>query len=92
MEYKVIILPSAISDLEKLPKSIKTGIMRKIKYLSENAEYIIHHRLQNIPEDLQGLCRTRFGSYRILYWIYPKKKVIKIYRIAHRSSIYKNIS
>jgi len=33
MEYKVIILPSAISDLEKLPKSIKTGILRKIKYL-----------------------------------------------------------
>jgi len=43
MEYKVIILPSAISDLEKLPKSVKTGILRKIKYLSENAEYIIHH-------------------------------------------------
>ena len=59
MAYKVVILPSAISDLEKLSPNIKTKLLRKIKWLGENAEYIIHYRLKNMPPDLEGLCRIQ---------------------------------
>ncbi|HOK56357.1 MAG TPA: type II toxin-antitoxin system RelE/ParE family toxin [bacterium] len=91
MEYKVIILPTAISDIEKLSKSIKTGILKKIKYLAENADEIIHHHLKNMPDDLKGLCRIKYGHYRILYWIYRNEKIIKIYKVSHRSIIYKKL-
>jgi len=91
MAYQVIILPSAISDLGKLSKPIKTGILRKIKWISENAENVIHHQLQNMPPDLKDICRIRFSSYRIIYWVYPIEKIIKVYRIRHRSTIYKDL-
>jgi len=91
MEYQVIILPSAISDIEKLPKNIKAGILRKIKWLSANADYIIHHNLQNMPDSLHGLCRIRYGSYRVLYWFYAEERKIKIYHVSPRSSVYKKL-
>lgn len=33
--------------------------------------------------------RLRFGSYRVLYNIYPKRKLIIIITIAHRREIYR---
>ncbi|MCD6220500.1 type II toxin-antitoxin system RelE/ParE family toxin [Candidatus Calescamantes bacterium] len=92
MEYKTIILPSAVADLEKLPKERRSKILRRIKWLSQNAEFVIHHQLRNMPPDLRGLCRLRSGAYRILYWFYPEERVIKVYQVRHRSSIYRRLS
>ena len=44
-----------------------------------------------MPEDLAGLCKLRVGDYRILYWIYPAKKTVRIYRIQHRSEVYRKL-
>jgi len=89
MAYKVVILPSAISDLEKLSLPLKTKLLRKIKWLGENSEYIIHYRLKNMPSDLEGLCRIHFASYRITYGVLREKKVSKIYLVGDRKEIYR---
>ena len=44
-----------------------------------------------MPDDLAGLCKLRIGDYRILYWIYHDKKVVRIYRVAHRSDVYRDL-
>jgi mRNA-degrading endonuclease RelE of RelBE toxin-antitoxin system len=35
--------------------------------------------------------KLRVGDYRILYWIYPAKKLVRIYRIQHRSEVYRSL-
>ena len=91
MEYQVIILPTAEADLESLATDARLGVIRRLEWLRVNSLSVIHHRLQNMPEDLAGLCRLRSGDYRILYWHYPTKNLLKVYRVQHRSEVYRNL-
>jgi len=51
----------------------------------------VHRRLVGMPEDLAGLCKMRVGDFRILYWHYPAQKLVRIYRIQHRSEVYRRL-
>ena len=91
MEYQVIVLPTAEADLESLATEARVGVIRRVEWLRVNSLSVIHHRLQNMPDDLAGLCRLWSGDYRILYWHYPTKKLLKVYRIQHRSEVYRSL-
>ena len=67
MAYRIIVLPSAETDLEKLDPDLRRRILRRIVWLGENASQVVHHRLANMPDELAGLCRLRVGNYRVLY-------------------------
>lgn len=56
-----------------------------------NAAAMVHRRLVGMPEDLAGLCKLRIGDWRILYWVYPSQQIIRIYRIQHRSEVYRDL-
>jgi mRNA interferase RelE/StbE len=91
MAYRIIVLPSAETDLEQLDPEVRRRILRRMVWLGENASQIVHHSLANMPDELLGLCRLRVGDYRILYWPDRGQKIIKIYRIQHRSEVYRNL-
>lgn len=91
MAHRIIVLPSAEADLEKLDPEIRRRILRRVVWLGENAPQIIHHQLANMPDELAGLCRLRVGDYRVLYWPYRQQEVLKVYRIQHRSEIYRHL-
>ncbi len=91
MRYQVEIGPRADAQLADLDAAIGGSIERKILWLAENATSIVHRRLVNMPESLSGLCKLRVGDYRILYWVYHPQKIIRLYRIAHRSEIYRDL-
>jgi mRNA interferase RelE/StbE len=67
------------------------GVERKIQWLADNAAGMVHRRLVGMPKDLAGLCKLRVGDYRILYWIYPAIKIARIYRLQHRSEVYRHL-
>ena len=52
---------------------------------------MIHRRLVGMPDDLAGLCKLRVGDWRIIYWIYHGEKIVRIYRIQHRSEVYRDL-
>jgi mRNA-degrading endonuclease RelE of RelBE toxin-antitoxin system len=89
--YKVTLLSYAEHSYKKLDVATQKSIAKKIDWLSENAERIIHHPLTSLPDDLRGLCRMRCGDYRILYWIYFQSHHIKIYEIEHRKQNYHSL-
>jgi mRNA interferase RelE/StbE len=89
--HRLIVLPSAETDLEKLDPEPRRRILRRLVWLGENASQVVHHQLANMPEELLGLCRLRVGDYRILYWPYRQQEVLKVYRIQHRSEVYRRI-
>ena len=89
--YKITFLPDAEESFKKLDKPIQKRIAQKIDWLAENADKVIRHTLTSLPDDLRGLCRMRFGDYRIIYWVYAETKQIKIYDIEHRGKDYRSI-
>ncbi|MGB8368589.1 MAG: type II toxin-antitoxin system RelE family toxin [Limisphaerales bacterium] len=91
MSYQVEVGGKADAQLAVLDAAIGASVERKIQWLAANAHGMVHRRLVGMPEDLAGLCKLRIGDYRILYWIYPAKKLVRIYRIQHRSEIYRQL-
>ena len=89
--YQVTLLPDAEISFKKLDKSVQLRIADKIDWLAANADKVIHHPLISLPDNLRGLCRSRVGDYRIIYWIYDTERVIKIYAIEHRSKKYRSL-
>ncbi|HAO79347.1 MAG TPA: type II toxin-antitoxin system mRNA interferase toxin, RelE/StbE family [Verrucomicrobia subdivision 3 bacterium] len=91
MSYQVEVGGNADAQLAALDAAIGASVERKIQWLAANAPGMVHRRLVGMPEDLAGLCKLRIGDYRILYWIYPAKKLVRIYRIQHRSEVYRQL-
>jgi mRNA interferase RelE/StbE len=87
--YKVTILPLAEKSLRKFDLIIQERIIKKIEWLAENSDKIVHLALISLPEHLKGLCRIRVGNYRILYWVYHEERQIKVYNVDHRHKVYK---
>jgi mRNA interferase RelE/StbE len=91
MAYEVEIGSKADAQLAGLDAAIGASVERKILWLAQNAADMIHRRLTGMPPDLEGLCKLRVGDYRILYWVHHGKKVVRLYRIQHRSEVYKDL-
>ena len=91
MAYRVEIGPRADAQLAELDAALGASVERKIIWLAENAETIVHRRLAGMPDDLAGLCKLRVGDYRILYWVYHPQTLVRIYRIQHRSEVYRHL-
>jgi mRNA interferase RelE/StbE len=90
MSYRVEIGSRADAQLAALDAAIGASVERKILWLAENAAVMIHRRLVGMPDDLAGLCKLRIGDWRILCWIYHKEEVVRVYRIQHRSEVYRD--
>ena len=91
MSYRIEIGPKADAQLAALDAAIGASVERKILWLGENAASIVHRRLVNMPDILSGLCKLRVGDYRILYWVYHSQKLVRLYRIQHRSEFYRDL-
>ena len=91
MPYQVEVGGKADAQLAGLDAAMGASVERKIQWLAQNAAGMVHRRLVGMPEDLAGLCKLRVGDYRILYWVYPSKKLVRLYRIQHRSEVYRQL-
>jgi mRNA-degrading endonuclease RelE of RelBE toxin-antitoxin system len=91
MRYAVEVGSKASNDLAALDASVGPAVERKILWLADNAELMVHRRLVGMPEDLAGLCKLRLRDYRILYWVTHSEKVVRIYRVQHRSEVYRRL-
>jgi mRNA interferase RelE/StbE len=90
MSYRVEIGSRADAQLSELDSAIGASVERKILWLAENAAVMVHRRLVGMPDDLAGLCKLRIGDWRILYWAYHREEIVRIYRIQHRSEVYRD--
>lgn len=82
--YKILLNPSAIKDLDKLPKKNLLQIKDKILMLEDDPRS--HGSLKLTANE--GY-RIRSGDYRVLYRIDDNKKIIYVYRIKHRRDAYR---
>lgn len=76
--------------MSRLDAAVSASIERKIIWLAVNAGAVMHRRLVGMPPELEGLCKLRIGDYRVLYWVYHDRELIRIYRVQHRSEVYRD--
>lgn len=79
--------PQAQDSIQKLDKTIRHRIIKKIEWLTDNAEAVKHRRLSG---QLSDFYKLRVGDYRVLYRLRTKKRLIRIEQVGHRSEIYGN--
>jgi mRNA interferase RelE/StbE len=83
--YKIIILPEAYNDLKKIDKPIANRIIKKLKWLFQNMDVIIHESLKG---ELSSFLKLRVGDWRVIYEVDFDTKIIYVHKIGHRRDIY----
>ena len=84
--YKVEYRSEADEDLEKLDKSTRERVTKKVHWL---AEYIENIKPEMLGGNYRGVYKLRIGNWRVIYGISHTQKTITVYTIGHRSEIYK---
>ncbi|OGQ22466.1 MAG: hypothetical protein A3I05_09855 [Deltaproteobacteria bacterium RIFCSPLOWO2_02_FULL_44_10] len=84
MPYHVELETKALKEFRSLPKEIQRNFADIIKDLEQNPRPPGIKKLTNY----EGY-RVRSGTYRLLYTIEDKSKLVRIYRIGHRREIYR---
>ena len=82
--YELRIKPSAVKDIEALPKKGRTKIIQRIHDLAADP----------LPSGSQKLSgqeqyRLRQGMYRVLYSIQDEALIIVYVKVAHRREAYR---
>jgi mRNA interferase RelE/StbE len=84
--YKIYFRKSAAKELEKLPKTELSRIIKKIGLLSEEPR---PPGCENLTG--QNLYRIRQGNYRMIYSIQDNELTIWVVKIGHRKDVYKQL-
>jgi len=82
--YAVELKPSARKELESLPNTALTRVIRKIESLALDARPAGCKKLKGFKD----LWRVRIGDWRIVYIINDATRSVSVTRIAHRSKVY----
>ena len=82
-EYKITIKPSALKELDGIPKKIVQQIVKRIKQLGINPRPVGCQKLSG-----QEAYRIRQGDYRVVYGINDTTKTVDVVKIGHRREVY----
>jgi mRNA interferase RelE/StbE len=83
-KYEVLIKRSAADELGTIPKKDLRRIVERIRSLAEEPR---PHGCDKLSA--QERYRIRKGDYRIVYSINDDAQTVEIFKIGHRSEIYK---
>ena len=79
--YQVELTPTALAELTRLDKTVAQRVMSKIRWLAENINVL---QLAALTADLRRLFKLRTGSYRIIYSVNHRDKIITIHHLTRR--------
>ena len=83
-KYKIYIKPTAIKELQKIPKRDVNRIIDKIRSLSSNPRPTGCEKLSADEK-----YRIRQGRYRIVFSIEDNQLIVLVIKIGHRKDVYK---
>jgi mRNA interferase RelE/StbE len=86
MSYGVEFRQEAVDRLRHLDKAVAQRILRRLKWLAENFDTLTPEVL---TAELKGLFKLRVGSYRVIYEINRKERLLIVHLVGHRKDIYK---
>jgi mRNA interferase RelE/StbE len=83
-KYNILIKPSAVKEIENIPRKDRLRIIQKIRGLANNPR----------PQGCEKLTgenryRIRQGVYRVVYSVADRELHIIVVKVGHRRNIYK---
>ena len=84
--YKILIKPSALKEISRLPNPIIKRIGKAIDDLAKEPRPDGVKKLKGQDENVY---RIRVGDYRVVYVIDDEIKIINVNRVGHRKDIYR---
>lgn len=88
MSYEVHFTDRAISDLSKLPKSIKSRFVERVEALKLDP----HPAGSLAIKGHKDCFRIRQGDYRLVYAVMEEELVVLIARAGHRKDVYERLA
>ena len=82
--YAVEVKPPARKELEALPDSVLSRVVRKLESLAETPRPAGCKKLKGYKNQW----RIRVGDWRVLYIIDDDAQLVSVTRIAHRREVY----
>ena len=82
--YSVLIKPSAVKELEAVPRKDRLRIIKRIQTLANNPRPTGCDKLSGREQ-----YRLRQGRYRIVYSISVQEQAVLVVKIAHRREAYR---
>jgi mRNA interferase RelE/StbE len=84
-KYNILIKPSAVKEIENIPRKDRIRIIQKIQGLANNPR----------PQGCEKLTgenryRIRQGVYRIVYSVSDRELHIIVVKVRHRRDVYKS--
>lgn len=83
--YRLLIKPSAVKELEAVPKNDRQRIVKRIQGLSTKPRPVGAEKLSG-----QERYRVRQGDYRVVYSIDEKEQAVVIFKVGHRREVYRS--
>lgn len=85
MSYKILFTKEAVKDIDKIDKTIKIQLHKKLVYFSSLTDIkVVAKKLHNYDS---GEYRLRVGNFRIIFDL--DKHTIVVLRVQHRKDVYK---
>ncbi|WP_454062592.1 type II toxin-antitoxin system RelE family toxin [Candidatus Nitrospira salsa] len=85
--FQLDIPPHIAEIIRRLPPDIKRSIKSAVRTLCSTPT-----EGEPLVKELEGLWKYRVRRFRIVYAIDRKRKVIRIFAIGHRRSIYEEVT
>jgi len=85
--FQLDIPPHVADIIRQLPPDIKRSIKSAIRRICTDPS-----EGEPLVKELEGLWKFRVRRFRIVYKIDRKKKVIRLFAIGHRRSIYEEVT
>ena len=82
--YRLLIKPSAAKELERTPLDIRRRIVIRMEKLSGDPRPSGSQKL-----GARDIYRVRQGDYRILYEVNDRTRTVTVFKIGHRSEVYR---
>ena len=86
MPYQLEFRSEALDDLRGMDKAVAQRVLRRLKWLAENLDFMGHEELSS---EFSGLFKFRVGSYGVIYDLNPASHMLIVHRVGHRSEVYK---
>ena len=82
--YRLLIKPSAVKEIEAIPRKDRARTVKKIRDLSENPRPAGCEKLSG-----EEKYRVRQGWYRVVYSIDDRTREVLVVKVAHRKDVYR---
>lgn len=82
--YRILIKPSAVKEMEFLPKKDRRRVVKRIQALAEDPRAPGCEKLSG-----EDKYRVRQGAYRVVYSIDDPAQTVLVVKVGHRKEVYR---